>query len=169
MERFYDVSNGEVLYLGHDVRSLNVGWYRRQLAYVGQEPTLFNMTIAENIAFGADGVSRADIEAAARQVRCSSGVSVRLVLAVCRPPLTSRFLLKANAHDFIMEFPQAYDTPVGASKANTGLSGGQKQRYVHVSVGLLIVWAHILTRPFSHFCVLLGLQLLERWSASLRS
>jgi hypothetical protein len=50
------------------VRSLNVGWYRKQLSYVEQEPTLFNMTIAENIAFGPDGVSRAEIEAAAIQV-----------------------------------------------------------------------------------------------------
>lgn len=69
IERFYDVSEGTLFYLGHDVRSLNVSWYRKQLSYVGQEPTLFNMTIAENIAFGAEGVSRADIEAAARQVR----------------------------------------------------------------------------------------------------
>lgn len=69
MERFYDVLEGEVAYLGHDVRSLNVAWYRNQLSYVGQEPTLFNMTIAENIAFGVEGVSRASIEAAARQVR----------------------------------------------------------------------------------------------------
>jgi ATP-binding cassette subfamily B (MDR/TAP) protein 1 len=69
IERFYDVLEGEVCYLGHDVRSLNVPWYRSQLSYVGQEPTLFNMTIAENIAFGVEGVSRASIEAAARQVR----------------------------------------------------------------------------------------------------
>jgi ATP-binding cassette, subfamily B (MDR/TAP), member 1 len=50
------------------VRSLNVGWYRKQLSYVEQEPTLFNMTIAENIAFGSEGVTRAEIEAAAIQV-----------------------------------------------------------------------------------------------------
>lgn len=68
IERFYDVTSGELNYLGVDVRSLNVSWYRTQLSYVGQEPTLFNMTIAENIAFGAEGVSRADIEEAARQV-----------------------------------------------------------------------------------------------------
>lgn len=84
MERFYDVSKGEVLYLGHDVRSLNVSWYRRQLAYVGQEPTLFNMTIAENIAFGADGVSRADIEAAARQVSVCRGQPILCWFALRR-------------------------------------------------------------------------------------
>jgi ATP-binding cassette subfamily B (MDR/TAP) protein 1 len=95
IERFYDPAAGSVEYLGTDLKALNVSWYRSQLAYVGQEPTLFNMTIAENIVFGIDGgVSRADIEKAAKQ---------------------------ANAHDFIMKFPEAYDTPVGAR--GTQLSG----------------------------------------------
>ena len=69
------MTSGELNYLGVDVRSLNVSWYRTQLSYVGQEPTLFNMTIAENIAFGAEGVSRADIEEAALQVRRTDVVS----------------------------------------------------------------------------------------------
>ena len=69
IERFYDPTEGQILYLGNDLRSLNVSWYRTQLSYVGQEPTLFNLTIAENIAFGAGGVSRADIEQAAQRVR----------------------------------------------------------------------------------------------------
>jgi ATP-binding cassette subfamily B (MDR/TAP) protein 1 len=90
IERFYDPSDGAIEFLGSDIRSLNVAWYRSQLAYVGQEPTLFNMTIAENIAFGAnENTSRADIE-------------------------------DANAHEFIMNFPEGYDTPVGTQ----GLSGG---------------------------------------------
>jgi ATP-binding cassette subfamily B (MDR/TAP) protein 1 len=94
IERFYDPSDGAIEFLGSDIRSLNVAWYRSQLAYVGQEPTLFNMTIAENIAFGASqNISRADIENAAKN---------------------------ANAHDFIMNFAEGYDTPVGAQ----GLSGG---------------------------------------------
>jgi len=69
VERFYDPSGGQLLYLGHDLKSLNVNWYRSQLAYVGQEPVLFNMTIAENIAFGTGGATRAEIEEAAKQVR----------------------------------------------------------------------------------------------------
>jgi ABC-type multidrug transport system fused ATPase/permease subunit len=68
IERFYDPTAGEVRYLGEDVRSLNVGWYRSQLSYVGQEPVLFDMTIAENIAFGLQEVTRAEIEEAARKV-----------------------------------------------------------------------------------------------------
>jgi ABC-type multidrug transport system fused ATPase/permease subunit len=68
IERFYDADEGEVLYNGVDLRTLNVAWYRSRLSYVGQEPTLFSMTIAENIAFGMESVSRAEIEEAAKQV-----------------------------------------------------------------------------------------------------
>jgi ATP-binding cassette, subfamily B (MDR/TAP), member 1 len=99
IERFYDPVAGSVNYKGNDVRSLNIGWYRDQIGYVGQEPTLFNDTIANNIAFGAQGVSRADIIEAAKQ---------------------------ANAYDFIMTFEESFDTPVG--ERGTQLSGGQKQR-----------------------------------------
>lgn len=50
------------------MRSLNVSWYRSQLSFVGQEPVLFDMTIAANIAFGIKGVTQADIEIAAQKV-----------------------------------------------------------------------------------------------------
>jgi len=84
-----------------------VSWYRDQIGYVGQEPTLFNDTIGKNIAYGFPGATQAEIEEAAKQ---------------------------SNAHDFIMSFPEGYDTPVG--ERGTQLSGGQKQRiaiarYVH--------------------------------------
>jgi ATP-binding cassette subfamily B (MDR/TAP) protein 1 len=99
IERFYDPNEGEILYHGTDLKALNVNWYRSQLSYVGQEPVLFNMTIAENISFGYHEVSRADIEEAARQ---------------------------ANAHDFIVQLPDGYETLIGARGIQ--LSGGQKQR-----------------------------------------
>jgi ATP-binding cassette, subfamily B (MDR/TAP), member 1 len=99
LERFYDPLEGSVEYFGEDIKTLNVSWYRDQLGYVGQEPTLFNDTIARNIAYGAPEASRTDIEEACRQ---------------------------ANAHDYIVEFPEGYDTPVG--QRGTQLSGGQKQR-----------------------------------------
>ena len=99
IERFYDPSEGVVEFMGHDVKSLNVGWYRDQIGYVGQEPTLFKDTIGRNIAYGYPGATQSQIEEAARQ---------------------------ANAHDFIMEFPEGYETPVG--ERGTQLSGGQKQR-----------------------------------------
>ena len=69
------------------------------VGYVGQEPTLFNETIANNIAYGAPDASREQIEEAARA---------------------------ANAYDFIMSFPEGFETPVG--ERGTQLSGGQKQR-----------------------------------------
>ena len=81
LERFYDPNEGSVEYLGHDLKSLNVAWYRSQIGYVGQEPTLFNDTIAANVAYGTEGVTREEIENACRE---------------------------ANAHDFVMEFSDGY-------------------------------------------------------------
>lgn len=86
-------------YLGEDIKNLNVHWYRDQIGYVGQEPTLFNETIANNIKYGAPDASRDEIVEAAKS---------------------------ANAYDFIMSFPDGFDTPVG--ERGTQLSGGQKQR-----------------------------------------
>ena len=78
---------------------LNIAWCRQQIATVFQEPNLFDTTIAENIRFGCPDATQADIEDAAR---------------------------KANAHDFIMKFPQNYQTSVG-SGSSLQVSGGQKQ------------------------------------------
>ena len=99
IERFYDPNNGAHLYQSVDIRELNTAWLRDQAGYVGQEPTLFNDTIANNIAYGCKDSTRETIEEAARL---------------------------ANAHDFIMSFPNGYDTSVG--DRGTQLSGGQKQR-----------------------------------------
>merc|ERR1712025_1523568 len=100
IERFYDPDDGSVEYFGENVQDLNVKWYRDQIGYVGQEPTLFDATIAQNIAYGAPGASREEIIEAAKQ---------------------------ANAYDFIMKFPDGFDTPISGGSA-TQLSGGQKQR-----------------------------------------
>jgi ABC-type multidrug transport system fused ATPase/permease subunit len=99
IERFYDPMDGVLEYMGHDVKTLNVSWYRDQIGYVSQEPVLFNDTIARNIAYGAPGATRKEIEEAA---------------------------IQANAHEFIMHFAEGYETPVG--ERGTRLSGGQKQR-----------------------------------------
>ena len=99
IERFYDPDSGSVKLDGNDLRTLNVRWLRQQIGLVAQEPVLFSGTIAENIAHGKPGASRAEIEAAAKM---------------------------ANAHSFITEFPDGYDTNVGEKGGQ--LSGGQKQR-----------------------------------------
>jgi len=100
IERFYDPGDGTVEFHGEDIKNLNVKWYRDQIGYVGQEPTLFDATIAENIAYGCPGATRDQIMEAAKQ---------------------------ANAYAFIMKFPEDFDTPVSGG-AGTQLSGGQKQR-----------------------------------------
>ena len=100
LERFYDPQEGSVRLDGVDLRDLNVRWLRSQIALVGQEPILFVGTVAENIAYGKEGASRAEVEEAARS---------------------------ANAHEFIMKsLPDGYETSVG--HAGGTLSGGQKQR-----------------------------------------
>ncbi|NPV66139.1 MAG: ABC transporter ATP-binding protein [Anaerolineae bacterium] len=97
--RFYDVSEGRITIDGQDIRDVTIASLRRQIGIVLQEATLFSGTIRENIAFGRPNASQEEIEAAARA---------------------------AAAHDFIMEFPQGYDTLVG--ERGSTLSGGQKQR-----------------------------------------
>ncbi|EGZ06226.1 multidrug resistance protein ABC superfamily [Phytophthora sojae] len=98
--RFYDPVVGDVLLDGHNIKDLNLNWLRRQIGLVGQEPTLFIGTIAENIGYGlAEQPSQQEIEEAAKM---------------------------ANAHDFITQFPDGYETQVGMKGEQ--LSGGQKQR-----------------------------------------
>ncbi|KAK4292716.1 hypothetical protein Pmani_034533 [Petrolisthes manimaculis] len=99
IQRFYDPLDGTVTLDGRDVRELNLGWLRDQIGVVGQEPVLFATTIAENIRYGRQGVSEADIQEAAKE---------------------------ANAHTFITGLPKQYETEVGDLGAQ--LSGGQKQR-----------------------------------------
>ncbi len=97
--RLYDVTSGSIKIDGHDVRDLDMKSLRSQIGVVLQEPLLFHGTIAENIAYGVPDVSLDEIIWAAQA---------------------------ANAHDFIMSFPDAYDTHTG--ERGLRLSGGQKQR-----------------------------------------
>uniref|UniRef100_K3WT79 Uncharacterized protein n=1 Tax=Globisporangium ultimum (strain ATCC 200006 / CBS 805.95 / DAOM BR144) TaxID=431595 RepID=K3WT79_GLOUD len=100
IERFYDPVHGQVLLDGVDTKTLNVAWLRRQIGLVGQEPALFIGTIEDNITYGLEQKpSQQQIEDAAKM---------------------------ANAHDFIAQFPDGYDTLVGMKDKQ--LSGGQKQR-----------------------------------------
>jgi subfamily B ATP-binding cassette protein MsbA len=97
--RFYDVTAGRVLIDGYDVRDLRLESLRSQIGMVLQEPFLFNMSIRENICYGRGGATDDEVIAAAK--------------AAC-------------AHEFIMEFPNGYDTEIG--ERGTRLSGGQRQR-----------------------------------------
>lgn len=99
LPRFYDVSEGSVQIDGHDVRDLTLNSLRSHIGIVLQETTLFTGTIRDNIAFGRPDASLDDVIQVAQA---------------------------AAAHDFIMSFPDGYDTSVG--ERGTTLSGGQKQR-----------------------------------------
>ncbi|XP_060076812.1 ATP-dependent translocase ABCB1-like [Ylistrum balloti] len=99
LQRFYDPQEGQILIDGIDIKELNVQWLRQHIGIVSQEPILFATSIAENIRYGRDGVTDREIEDAAKM---------------------------ANAHNFIMELPDRYNTLVGERGAQ--LSGGQKQR-----------------------------------------
>ncbi|XP_062600445.1 ATP-dependent translocase ABCB1-like isoform X1 [Saccostrea cucullata] len=99
LQRFYDPEEGEVCLDNNNLKTLNVGWLRKHIGIVSQEPVLFATTIAENIRYGKEGVTDEEIQAACRM---------------------------ANAHEFIMKFPDKYETLVGERGAQ--MSGGQKQR-----------------------------------------
>jgi ABC-type multidrug transport system fused ATPase/permease subunit len=75
LQRFYDPLDGAVFIDGNDIKELNIKWLRQHIGVVSQEPVLFAMSIADNIRFGRDGVSQAEIEKAARQANAHSFIS----------------------------------------------------------------------------------------------
>ncbi len=97
--RLYDPPTGRVTLDGHDLSALDPEWLRKQIGVVAQEPILFSATIAENIRYARPEATEEEVIAAARA---------------------------ANAHDFVVGFPDGYDTHVG--ERGVQLSGGQKQR-----------------------------------------
>lgn len=99
LPRFYDVQSGAILIDGINIKDVTLKSLRRQIGIVPQEVTLFSGTIAENIAFGQHSYDLKEVEKAAKV---------------------------ANAHQFISEFPEGYQTVVGERGIN--LSGGQRQR-----------------------------------------
>ena len=97
--RFYDVSSGSITIDGEDIRNLKISDLRSIMGNVNQDPILFNDTIFNNIAFGVENADRESVIEAAKI---------------------------ANAHDFIMEKEEGYDTNIG--DRGIKLSGGQRQR-----------------------------------------
>ncbi|XP_014550350.1 hypothetical protein COCVIDRAFT_115699 [Bipolaris victoriae FI3] len=108
LERFYEPTAGSIRVDGVDLADLNLCWWRKQMAYVGQEPTLFNTTIFENIRHGL--ISSAKVATNDKEDR-------ERVIAAAKA---------AYAHDFIMALPQGYDTEL--REKGHSLSGGQRQR-----------------------------------------
>jgi ATP-binding cassette subfamily B protein len=106
--RFYDVSEGRILIDGIDIRDITLDSLRSGIGIVLQETQLFGATIRENLAFGAPDVTLDEIKEAAKA---------------------------ASAHDFILSFPDGYETVVG--ERGVTLSGGQRQR-IAIARALLI-------------------------------
>jgi ATP-binding cassette, subfamily B, bacterial len=97
--RFYDVAKGRLIIDGADVRDVKLTSLRRSIGIVAQDPFLFSASVRDNIAFGVAGATNEEVEQAARI---------------------------AQAHDFIAELPDGYDTVIG--ERGITLSGGQRQR-----------------------------------------
>lgn len=107
LDRFYTPGSGEILIDGQNISEHSLESVRRNIAVVTQDPLMFDGTIAENILMGREGATEEEMIEAAKA---------------------------ANAHDFIMELPKGYNTPVGT--AGGRFSGGQKQR---ISIARAIV------------------------------
>jgi ATP-binding cassette subfamily B (MDR/TAP) protein 1 len=127
--RFYDPQSGAIFLDGVDIRLLNLKWLRDHLGYVQQEPALFCGSIKDNIQYG-----RFSSERCVRRVKgCPRGSFFASGCDhpshYCAPQLcinTEDAALQANAHAFIQQLPQQYETACGARGSQ--LSGGQKQR-----------------------------------------
>jgi ATP-binding cassette subfamily B protein len=99
VQRFWPIASGQIRIDGQDIATVSLTSLRDACAFVSQDTFLFAGTVGDNIAFGRQGATQAEIEAAAKA---------------------------AYAHDFILGFPKGYDTQVG--ELGTQLSGGQRQR-----------------------------------------
>lgn len=99
VQRFFDLDSGKITIDGQDISDVTAESLRQSIAYVSQQPILFEGSIMDNIRYGRPDASDEEIREAAKL---------------------------AQAHDFILEQPEGYDTPVGEMGAN--LSGGQRQR-----------------------------------------
>ncbi|KAL3461207.1 ATP-binding cassette multidrug transport protein [Aspergillus heterothallicus] len=108
LERWYDPAEGGISLDGADIRELNIRWLRTHVRIVQQEPTLFNGSVFENVAYGLAGTEH---------INASKEEQLEKVVEACKA---------AYAHEFIENLPEGYDTQVG-ERASV-LSGGQKQR-----------------------------------------
>jgi ABC-type multidrug transport system fused ATPase/permease subunit len=149
--RFYDPASGKVLLDGVDVKTLNVRWLRSQIGYVGQEPVLFQGSVASNIAKGRaefgdlpvltleQAMAEVDAEAVKTKTSAASKAGgsgyenvsqeagdIEMGQTSEVPEDVIEAAKASNAHDFIMQFSNKYETDVG--EGSIMVSGGQKQR-----------------------------------------
>ena len=138
LERWYEPATGSIMVDGKALNTLDASWWRKQLALVAQEPTLFGCSIRENILYGR-GVSRTTISNAGpkegttqqqQQLKKLDGnAKAALPVVTLSSEDEAAFEAathKANVHEFVSGFPDGYETLVG--ERGVQLSGGQKQR-----------------------------------------
>ena len=111
LERFYDVTEGRILIDGKNIKDLDPRWIHRNIAIVPQEPVLFSGSIYSNITYALR---------AARPELLGASAAVAEVVATEEEVQSAG--KQANAHEFIMSFPEGYQTPVG--ERGVRLSGG---------------------------------------------
>jgi ABC-type multidrug transport system fused ATPase/permease subunit len=140
LSRFYDPQEGSVLIDGHDIRELSLKSLRQNVALVLQEPYLFPMSIADNIAFGRPSATREEISAAAQL---------------------------AHAHEFILRLPQGYDTVI--SEKGASLSGGERQRLAIARAVLTDAPILVLDEPTSALDARTEAQIFDALSNLMRS
>ncbi|RIA92106.1 P-loop containing nucleoside triphosphate hydrolase protein [Glomus cerebriforme] len=99
LQRIYEPNSGSIMLDYENIKNIQLRWLRENVGIVSQEPVLFDMTIAENIAYGKDDATQEEIEMAAKQV---------------------------NMHKFIISLPNGYNTKLGSTGSQ--LSGGERQR-----------------------------------------
>jgi ABC-type multidrug transport system fused ATPase/permease subunit len=117
ISRLYDPQNGQVLIDGVPLMEYDTEAYLRRVAWVQQEPTLFDGTIADNIAYG-------DLTSSALATPAASQLQQPAVQQPSEAVLEAARI--ANCHEFVSSFARGYDTPVG--ERGSALSGGQRQR-----------------------------------------
>ncbi|SPO30837.1 related to STE6 - ABC transporter [Ustilago trichophora] len=134
LQRFYEPGSGSILVDGTPISELSTSWLREHISVVGQNPSLFDMSIAENIAYGANSKIYEEAPVDDKQRRGE--------VAEAEMAMVEQSARAANAHSFVEALPAGYETSVGGG-AGCKLSGGQAQRLA-IARALMRVRAPIL-------------------------
>ena len=134
LQRLYEPCSGSILVDGTPISELSTSWLREHISVVGQNPSLFDMSIAQNIAYGANAKIYEEAPFDGKQARAE--------MAEAEMAMVHRSARAANAHSFVETLPAGYETSTGGG-SGCKLSGGQAQRLA-IARALMRVRAPIL-------------------------